>query len=256
MAFCLFSPQDYQVFQRNESNEGSVIFSGTVSCEITHFTVEIFEEISQEKIEDITWEHQQESHFFLQMVLPAGGWYIARIFAFSKHDKSLISLRFGVGEVFIIAGQSNSTNYGEELSEQSSGMVACFAANTWSLAKDPLPGAHDMSSGGSPWLFFGDVLSKKLCVPVGIAITGHGGTKIKEWLPNDEYHGQSEEKKGLFNWLMIRIQQLGLQGFRALLWHQGESDVGNGTKQDDYFCRLKTIIAKRVNNASGIFLGL
>lgn len=43
----------------------------------------------------------------------------------------------GVGEVFVVAVQSNATDYGEVRQETHSGMVAAFGAEAWRLANDP-----------------------------------------------------------------------------------------------------------------------
>jgi hypothetical protein len=67
-------------------------------------------------------------------------------------------------------------------------------------------------------------------VPIGVAVTGHGGTSVKEWRPGGELH----------NWMMTRIHQLGAGGFRAVLWHQGEADVRSSP--EEYALRLTEII--------------
>ena len=136
----------------------------------------------------------------------------------------------GVGEVFVGAGQSNSTNSGQERIQQTSGMVSAFSGTTWQIANDPQPGTHDNSGGGSFWPAFGDAMYQKYHVPIGVAVTGHGGTSVNQWEPNGE----------LFNWMMTRIYQLGPNGFRAVLWHQGESDTG--MTSEDYGQRLATVI--------------
>jgi len=67
-------------------------------------------------------------------------------------------------------------------------------------------------------------------VPIGVAVTGHGGTSVYVWKPGGELH----------NWMTTRICQLGPRGFRAVLWHQGEADVGG--KPEDYALLLTSII--------------
>ena len=74
---------------------------------------------------------------------------------------------------------------------------------------------HDNSTGGSFWPAFGDALVATYNVPVGVAVTGHGGTAIKQWKKEGE----------LFKWTLNRLHQFGPNGFRAVLWHQGESDA-------------------------------
>jgi len=165
--------------------------------------------------------------YHLSAPLPAGGWYAAEVRAV-RRGKVVATKQvepFGVGEVFVTAGQSNSTSCGQFPTEQTSGMVSSFNGTAGQEPRDPMWGAHDLIgieptemivyAGGSPWLGFGDGLFEALSVPVGVAATGRGGSSVDQWQPGGE----------LFAWMMARIWQLGAGGFRALLWHQGETDV-------------------------------
>jgi hypothetical protein len=149
----------------------------------------------------------------------------------------------GVGEVFVISGQSNSTNYGEVRQTTGTGMVAAFSGDSWQLASDPEPGVQDNSTKGSFIPVFGDALYRKYHVPIGVAAVGHGSTSVRQWLPEGApiyvmptmtkfvTHNAAGElvcDGTLFDGMMQRIRQLdkyGPHGFRALLWHQGESDA-------------------------------
>ena len=117
-------------------------------------------------------------------------------------------------------------------------MVAAFSGTEWALAHDPQPGAS--GSGGSFVPPFGDALAARFKVPVGIIATGVGATSVREWLPRGTRFpnpptltghvralpsGEWESDGSLFNRLVERMKQLGPRGFRAVLWHQGESDA-------------------------------
>jgi hypothetical protein len=146
----------------------------------------------------------------------------------------------GVGEVFVVAGQSNATNYGEVPQKTQTGMVTSFDGSKWAVADDPQPGVQDNSKKGSFIPSFGDALYRKYQVPIGVADVGHGSTSVRQWLPEGErvlvpptmskyvrpdVNGDLISDGTLFNGLMTRIRQLGPNGFRAVLWHQGESDA-------------------------------
>jgi hypothetical protein len=146
----------------------------------------------------------------------------------------------GVGEVFVVAGQSNATNYGEVKQTTQTGMVTVFSGQAWQLANDPEPGVQDTSKNGSFIPAFGDALYRKYHVPIGVAPVGHGSTSVRQWLPAGtsvlvmptmtRYVTRNAQNElvfdgTLFNGMMKRIDQLGKHGFRALLWHQGESDA-------------------------------
>jgi hypothetical protein len=118
-------------------------------------------------------------------------------------------------------------------------MVTTFSGTEWSLANDPQPGVQDNSRKGSFIPSFGDALYRRYHVPIGIASVGHGSTSVRQWLPADtpihvmptmtryiktDANGTLVSDGTLLAGMMLRIHQLGIHGFRALLWHQGESD--------------------------------
>ena len=144
----------------------------------------------------------------------------------------------GVGEVFVVAGQSNSANHGEERQATATGRVAAFDGRRWQLARDPQPGAS--GDGGSFLPPFGDRIAELFGVPVGLVACGIGATSVREWLPEGVQFpnpptlvgrvrqvpgGEWESRGEAFAMLTARMKPLGPHGFRAVLWHQGESDA-------------------------------
>jgi hypothetical protein len=134
---------------------------------------------------------------------------------------------FSVGEVFLVAGQSNSSTHGEAPTS------SAFSLNrgvdpekkAWVPMADPLPYATSWNSppwnsqgtpGGSAWPGFADDLSARLQVPVAVISVGFGGSALSWWLP-----GSAEND---FWRLVVGAQAVPFCGFRAVLWHQGESD--------------------------------
>ena len=144
----------------------------------------------------------------------------------------------GVGEIFVVAGQSNSANYGEEMHTNCTGQVAAFDGSKWLLARDPMPGAT--GNKGSFMSLFGDAMQETFHVPIGIVALGVGATSVREWLPSHVSfhqlptltgnvvtvgHGEWELTGRLFDVMTGRLRTLGGHGFRAILRHQGESDA-------------------------------
>jgi hypothetical protein len=238
----VLSPLDYQVFQRQTWEEGLVTISGKAKegCDRLEFRFIGTGADGAWHPASIFPEH---GNFSTKLTLPAGGWYHCELRAMKAGvvvaAKSIEHV--GVGEVFVGAGQSNSTNYGDERQQPKSGMVSTFSGKTWRLADDPQPGVHDASSKGSFWPAFGDAMAERFKVPIGVAVTGHGATGVERWQPGGE----------LFNWMEERILQLGPQGFRMVLWHQGESD--GGTPPEEYARRLQTIIEQSNAHAGWSF---
>jgi acyl-CoA thioesterase-1 len=173
--------------------------------------------------------------FRFTITVPAGGWYRLELrSANSSNGRQAIGSvePFGVGEVFLVAGQSYATNTNDERLKvtDSTARVAAFdsAQSTWAIANDPQP-APDGSDGGSIWPPLGDSLRAALRVPVGFANVAVGGTSSEQWMPGGKLH-QGLAETGT---------KLGR--FRAVLWQQGESDVIAKTPGDTYVANLRSI---------------
>jgi hypothetical protein len=242
--FTLSSPLDYEVFQRRTKLSGSIVIRGHVA--LPAIAVEV--RLSGNSLVGplaVTWHRISfDSHtgdFRDNLTTAAGGFYSLEVrVRYRRHvpDKIIVP-HVGIGEVFVISGQSNSTNYGETPQATETQKVTTFDGSTWRLANDPQPGVQDNSKKGSFIPPFGDELVRRYGVPVGIASVGHGSTSVRQWLPagtpvevmptmtkfvTHDSKGTLISDGTLFHGMMARIQELGPHGFRALLWHQGESD--------------------------------
>jgi hypothetical protein len=234
------SPSDYQVFQRQSPSTGVVHVRGRVNQDCDTIEARLQGDLKT------NWqtiaENPKQGAFQAEMPVLAGGWYRLEVRSLTngKPSSQKIVEHVGMGEVFVIAGQSNSTNWGSEKQKPGSGMVASFDGIAWRIADDPQAGVQDGSNGGSFAPAFGDAMYAKYKVPIGVASVGCGGTSVRQWLPKGEKievlptttafvntigPKQWECDGTLFAGLMTRIGQLGRGGFRAVLWHQGESDA-------------------------------
>jgi hypothetical protein len=239
----LDAPADYQVFQRQTKLQGAVTVRGRVRAGYDRLEVRTVGKSLQGPL-PTGWRELPAAakgrEFEATVPTPAGGWYKVEVRALK--DGRVVGQaaadHVGVGEVFVGAGQSNSTNCGQEKIRPTSGMVAAFSGTGWQLADDPQPGVHDNSTGGSYWPAFGDALFEAYQVPIGIASTGHSGTSVNQWAPGGD----------LCRWTSARMRQLGPQGFRAVLWHQGESDVGMAP---DEYARKMTALIRETQRAAG-----
>ncbi len=240
----LNSPLDYQVFQRRTHDCGNIHVSGIAPAG-SHLELLLQDPSVVGTVADhwkIVKSDAITGAFDLELATPAGGFYSLTVRAQQPHnpDVTLTVPHVGVGEIFIVAGQSNSTNYGEVRQVVTSGLVSTFDGHEWRIADDPQPGVQDNSNGGSFIPAFGDALVRRFHVPVGVASVGSGSTSVRQWLPGgipvqvmptkEDFivtrpDGTLVSDGTLFRGLMLRIHQLGPHGFRALLWHQGESDA-------------------------------
>lgn len=242
----LYSPRNYQVFQRSNKKGGKFFLSGRTTTDANEIRIRATGDSVEGPLNG-EWQPlplvEATGSFTAALPLAAGGWYTLEVQAM-KDGKRLSDLKvekFGMGEVFVGAGQSNSTNSGETRTQQKSGMVSSFGGNEWRVADDPQLGVADNSQGGSFWPAFGDAMYERFGVPIGVATTGFGGTSVHQWQPDGD----------LFPWMMTRIRQLGPSGFRALLWHQGESDVEMSS--EEYYAKLNNVIQSSRRQAGWYF---
>jgi Carbohydrate esterase, sialic acid-specific acetylesterase len=245
----LASPLDYQVFQRSGRLKGAVEIRGTATghadaaqARLTGISLSGPLRGNWVRLHLSKTDGRFERQFQGRLTTVPGGFYQLDVRLLRRHAPiaQITVAHVGVGEVFVVSGQSNSTNYGEVRQTTQTGMVAAFSGDSWQIANDPQPGVQDKSSKGSFIPAFGDALYRRYHVPIGIAAVGHGSTSVRQWLPagtpvyvmptmtrfvTTNSAGQLVCDGTLFNGMMQRIHELGSHGFRALLWHQGESDA-------------------------------
>ena len=242
----LESPREFQVVQRGPGNVGRVRVEGICPDDVQSLGALVVLQAgaapawSALQVDDLPGPTR---HFHGVIELPAGGWYSLSV-ARAQGEPALAEVKhFGVGEVFVVAGQSNSTNYGEERTPALDDRVAAFDGSRWWIAADPMPGVQDPSQDGSPWPTCGQLLRRSLGVPVAFASCGFGGTSLQQWQKGQEFENQGEKVR-LYDGLLQRVRALG--EFRAILWHQGESDAGRGMKTEEYvalFAKLRSDLA-------------
>jgi Carbohydrate esterase, sialic acid-specific acetylesterase len=177
--------------------------------------------------------------FRAELAAPAGGWYRVevRLSGGGTRVAQAVVEHVGVGEIFLIAGQSNAANHGEGRQRPRSNLVVAFGDGHWRSADDPQPTAS--GNGGSFLPKFCDAMAERFKVPIGLVPLAVGSTSVREWLPkgdimdappttgrNTVLAGSNlwASTGGLFDRISGAEQPFGTNGFRALLWHQGESD--------------------------------
>ncbi len=236
-------PIENQVFQRSSLTDGAIFIRGAAdnvdAKEDLLLEARVLSGTNAPAWTPLTpkWN---DATFQAQLPVPAGGWYRVQLRA-SLADQ-VIALhevaQVGVGDVYVVAGQSNSANYGEERQTVNTARVSSFDGQSWRIAHDPQPGAE--GNGGSFMPPLGDSLVQHFDVPVGFLACGIGATSVREWLPQGRTfpnpptiesrvraldNGQWESDGRAYAMLIQRMKSLGPQGFRAVLWHQGESDA-------------------------------
>ena len=178
------------------------------------------------------------------VTLKAGGWYQLQLRAVATGKVVAVAAvqKVGVGEVFITAGQSNSGNSGLPPQRAKDDRVV-YRRNdtTYVPARDPIPGSiNPVGHGGNPWPRLGDLLARSCQVPICFRGATLAHTPVAAWKPGGR----------LCKNLIQQVKSFGPRGVRAVLWHQGEYDVGARTTSKQYRDRLGATI-QAVRKAAG-----
>jgi len=174
---------------------------------------------------------RKDNSLFYRLAVPAGGWYTVKLRLLK--EKTVMSEGasepFGVGEVFVVAGQSYATNCNDKLFEvkEPQQRVVCWdhQSKAWRTANDP-QSVVDGTKDGSIWPLVGDELVSLFDVPVAFVNVAYGGTSSEQWLPGGALHKNLVEACGK------------TQKFRGVLWQQGESDVIDKRPTEKYVQNL------------------
>ena len=176
--------------------------------------------------------------------LPVGGPYDVEL---TCGEESVLVKDVLVGDVWILAGQSNMQGFGHFPKKPlgKDPMVRAFYMDDhWDVAVDPI---HQMAIavdpvhnpngprplpkgpvkiGVGPGVSFGQAMHDRTGVPQGLLACAHGGTSTAQWDPKLKKLGG----KSLYGATVRRFAKNYSGGTVAgLLWYQGCSDVGPGT---------------------------
>jgi hypothetical protein len=239
----IHAPLDYQIVQRSSPGKGLVRITGALSEELSATEVSI-EARFVDGQDTSPWLRVGGSVSGKKLTgtveATAGGWWRMEVRVMSR-GSAIAEGRVehvGIGDVFVIAGQSNSANYGEEKQSTQTKRVAAFDGEAWRIADDPQPGASGQRGSFIP--SFADAVVARENVPVGIIACGIGATSVREWLPKGTVfpnpptiesrveklpNGMWMSKGDAYENFIRRMKSAGPRGFRAVLWHQGESDA-------------------------------
>ena len=236
---------DYQVVQREATNEAQI--DATFTRLNAGASIRV---VATDQNGAIINESRLGPRDPASLKLPSGGWYKIWVQETTSDFRSVLSEgvvpHIGIGEVFLVAGQSNSEATGE--SPQANPDLTSAASAS---ADGIVSWRHKVDHGtlGSVWPAFLTLTQAKLKIPVAVVELGCGGTIVSQWLPAASgavpatICGSALQNQGaLYSRLSRAARNVGR--FRAVLWHQGESDAVAGTSASDYQSRLEAIIAQ------------
>ena len=233
------SPVAHQIVQRDGSDQAAVTITGIYSGTATEIRARAT--AIDGNGTDTDWVVIDSSpllNAYSGSLILDTGWYLLETRSYSgATELAGTSLnQIGVGDIFITTGQSNAANFGQSAQSADDTRVSYYSlADGWKHADD-LPSNPSAHAGtlGSPWPELGDLLTAASDVPVAFVSIADGGSEVNSWTP-----AEADNYTNLKN----AVQALGANGFKAILWHQGERDNILNTSTVDYKSRLETVIA-------------
>ncbi|MFT6202694.1 MAG: hypothetical protein ACI9V1_000549 [Spirosomataceae bacterium] len=261
-------PYSRLVFQRNTLGNGEILVSGysemtadIIQARLLPFAVSTGQATEWVNCRKFKVDSLQT---FFEVLKATEGWYNLQVRVIK--DAAVIAdttiLRIGIGEVFLIAGQSNAQGQMLKESRGSSdpfGRVGAFSdydeyMNSPSFNAQLL--SNDMNIypvGVTSWCWaeLGDKIAKRLNVPVFFLNAAWSGTDSESWVTSIDSLGTHDQNRRYipYGFLHRSIQfYRNILGLRAVLWHQGEADsFRNGLNTSglpiDYFGNMQKVIA-------------
>lgn len=229
-------PAKRAVIQRVDQGQTPVVIEGTNPSGSGSIEVRV---VSRDALpaEPTAWvSARQDGSKFSTTISLSPGWFDVEVRTSDAPTQIVTHGPFGVGEVFIAAGQSNSANAGSVRTYAADDRISGLNidAQVWTDGSDPQPSAD--GDRGSPWPTFASELAVALDMPVGIASVGIGGTAINTWDPRAPLGYTHYDR------IQYALGLLGRNGVRAILWHQGEADIN--TDIFEYRDALEALIAQ------------
>ncbi|MSR81807.1 MAG: sialate O-acetylesterase [Candidatus Latescibacteria bacterium] len=249
-------PSDWQIIQQDASGFGALSLKGRwIHPEPGRVEVRLVREDTGIAVCDWQPATTQADHTWSAEItqIPAGGLY--RLETRLNHQGNLAgewSIRgdtrhfLGVGDLWIIAGQSNSAGYGRGPYHDPPELGVHLFRNSeqWALATHPMNDATDTrhpvnreggNPGHSPYLHFGRILLQELGHPVGLVQTALGGSPLSAWNP-------AQGQAVLYENMVQCAKKVGGR-VRGVLWYQGESDAGTEADATSYAQRFAQTVA-------------
>lgn len=289
-------PFEGAVFQRNASNVATLNIGGSYTGGVDRIEARLIAVSGGNSVDwAVIHTNPIGGTFTGSLFGVMGGWYTleVRSILFNNVIQTTSLSRIGIGEVFIISGQSNVQgvdNRGHKASLDVQGRVKYFS---WALpcpnavcqnVDPPFPQISTLNStssgitlspnGVSTWAWgeLGDALIARYNVPVLFLNTAANGSSVGNWsrsadgLPSSHVHigGQYAGNPNFpYYYLRKALNYYGAMfGVRAVLWHQGESDThknhnvdpNDNTTSAEYRDSLQYVVSRSRNHSNKILL--
>lgn len=260
----IFSPSDYQIIQRDGSDLADIAIAGRVR----NVTSDVEARWNGGAWTTIASNANGDFSGSLTNQSAGQGTLEVRLADYTAVSESLAYV--GIGDVFLIAGQSNASGRGVSSQSYSHATLkACLFGNDgeWKELTDPTDSPTDQldsasadtspAAAGSVWPPLATSIMADQGVPVAFVPCAKGSTSITAWQPGASH----TDRTTLYGSMNYRAEQTGA---KALLWWQGETDAEGAMAQATYNGHLDTlaaaiasdigckIMACKLQNSSGI----
>lgn len=149
----------------------------------------------------------------------------------------------GVGDLWVIAGQSNAAGYGKGPFNDPPELGIHLLRNSgqWDLASHPfnestgtihLENCEQTNPGHSPFLVFAKLVRNEIGYSIGVVQTALGGSPLSAWNP--------DENGVLYRNMQQIVKSVGGR-VKGILWYQGCSDC-NSAESQTYMARFKRVV--------------
>ena len=265
--FSIATPANRVVYQRTAQNNAAVPIAGSCSKQATRVEAQAVT-IGSGQGSAVTWQtidSNPQNGFFQGTITLSGGWYRLEVRAWAGNDQIAVGSvdRLGVGEVFIVAGQSNAAGGFQPTPGAADDRVSVVDYGDSDLTESNFPLMFSHADAGrrvgpyNPlyiWGMLGDRLAQRLNVPILFYGAAYGGANSNVW----RISANGQNPGGQAGPLLFPYRCIGAAlehyvrrtGIRGILWHQGESDNGFQSEQA-YFDNVKTVI-EQARQQSGL----
>lgn len=263
-------PSTRIVFQRDNGGNGVIPITGHFAQNIDRVEARVIP-MNPGQGQQTDWtllQQNPQGGFYSGSLTVRGGWYelqVRGLLGGSAVAHTELQ-RVGVGEVFLVAGQSNAQgffNRGAPSSNDDRVNCVNYRNVTGQNSSLPVPTFTKITGdyseigprGFSAWCWgrLGDIIASRYNVPVLFYNAGWEGTLTKNWVESmDGGTSASMYAAGQFyetgqpyaNLRMSLNYYASMTGIRAVLWHQGEADNLFNTSTGTYVNNLQAIINK------------
>ncbi|MCF0061681.1 T9SS type A sorting domain-containing protein [Dyadobacter chenwenxiniae] len=271
----LTAPSNNQIIQRDLNGSASVaisVYAFQPYASIEGRLVPISGNINKEQVWNFD-EEQLRQGFLSASISVKTGWYRLKITAVMPNGNidSVSVARVGVGEVLLVAGNSNAMGLPGLGAKSASNDVISFNAVNKVLNPENITVSPDepmgkptfdvlgednfiFPSGETAWYWgeLGDLLSKRLKTPVlfmNAAWAAANSDSYRDAASGKDafnpYVGKFWPNRQPYSNIVNTIRHMNSWlGLRAVLWSHGENDAQLKFTEQDYFNNIQTLITK------------